>query len=163
MMTAWCEGMYDGPMVIESEWQWQVPSGPPGHAGQEGMTRGGRTCSALTTWSRGTATMMVSMRRRGMMALWTRTAPTDIRRTWVSSWAMAHMSQPFGRRWEAVGQRRKSVRSSAWLPISTRQRPITWRAPGPGATVCSLWTGLTRNPWWCSHQRSWAATERQGP
>ena len=67
--------------------------------------------------------------------------------------ATALVSRPFGRRWEAVGRRRKAVRSSAWLPISTKQRPITWRAPGPGASLRSLWTGLTRNPWWYSVTR----------
>ena len=116
-------------------------------------TREGGTCPRLATWSRGTAVVKVSRRRQGTMALGTRAAPTDVRRTLASLWATAHGSQPFGRRWKAVRRWWKTVRSSAWPPVSTGQRLITTRAPGPGATVRLLWLWLMRSPWWCSVTR----------
>ena len=79
-----------------SRWQRHVPGRSPGHAGREGPTREGGTCSGPTTSGRGMATMTGGRLRWSTVALGTRAVPTVVVRAGVAHWAVTGSSQPFG-------------------------------------------------------------------
>ena len=145
--ASWCAER----SLEERLWQGHVPGRSPSHAGLGGPTRERGTISGPTTlgvWGRGTATMIGVSMRRSTMAMGTRDSPAVVLRARVAYWAAAISSQPLGRRWwwgTGVSYMRPAVFAGL--------RPITCRAPGPGATVRSLFTGLMLSPWCLSVTR----------
>ena len=122
-----------------SRWQGHVLGRSPSHAGRGRPTSERGTISGLTTlgvWGRGTVTMTGLRLRRSTMAMGTRASPAVVLRARVVFWVAAIASQAFGRPWWFVGWRRGGTGFSYARPaVSAGLWPITYGAPGPGATT----------------------------
>ena len=157
--------------------QWRMASGHQRHISGRSSSQAGRR---VPTRERGTISVPTSLRlgvrgtamtagirmRRSSMATWNKAVPVVILRARATYRTSAGGSQPVGRwwwsaRWGWWGTGVSNL-SQGRPSVSACLRHITCGAPGPGATVSSLWTGLMLSPRCLSVTRGTLRPQRIG-